>query len=360
MRGGGWYPRPTVRNRPAASLKSPNVPADPSEADAPSARRTEAWSRYWASGALHSCAGSFDGNYAGAIGHFWQRVFAGLDGRPARVLDLCCGNAPLSRLLVESPVFGSGGVEIDAVDAARVDPRWPDAMPAGARERLRVHGGIDATALPFADAGFDLCMSQYGIEYAGPAAFDEVARVLAPGGIFAGVLHHAQSLPVRIARAELAHLDWLERDSGLLPAASALAGYMALAGTPEGAGQLRADPAATAARQRFNDCMRRMGAKIEASQWPDVLQESRDAAMAALATARQAGAGAGAAAVEDIGRWLVETRLRQQEVVEAALDEARLRALLARIPAEECTIEAIGFTEGGELAGWSVLATAAR
>lgn len=339
---------------------SSNDPVDPAEADAQSARRADAWSRYWASGALHSCAGSFEGNYAGAIAGFWQRVFASLEGRPARVLDLCCGNAPLSRLLVESPVFASGGIGIDAVDAARIDPRWPDAMPAGARERLRVHCGIDATALPFADAGFDLCMSQYGIEYAGPAAFDEVARVLAPGGIFAGVLHHAGSLPARIAREELLHLDWLERDSGLLPAASSLVGYMALAGTPEGAGQLRVDPAATAARQRFNDCMRRMGAKIEASQWPDVLQEARDAVMAALATARQAGAGAGAAAVRDIGQWLGETRLRQQELVEAALDEARLRALLARFPAGECAIDVIRFAEDGEVAGWSVLATVAR
>lgn len=336
-----------------------NDPAGPAEATAPSARRIEAWSRYWASGVLHSCAGSFDGNYAGAIADFWQRVFAGLGGRPARVLDLCCGNAPLSRLLVESPEFASGDIGIDAVDAARIDPRWPDALPAEFRERLRVHGGIDATALPFADASFDLCMSQYGIEYAGPAAFDEVARVLAPGGILAGVFHHAGSLPVRIARAELLHLDWLEQDSGLLPAVSALAGYMALAGTPEGAGRLRADPAATAARQRFNDCMRRMGAKIEASQWPDVLLEARDAVMAALATARQAGAEAGAAAVRDIGQWLGETRLRQQELVEAALDEARLRAVLARIPVEECAIDVISFAEDGEVAGWSVLATVA-
>lgn len=339
---------------------SPNDPADPAEAGAPSARRAEAWSRYWASGALHSCGGSFEGNYAGAIAGFWQRVFTRLDGRSARVLDLCCGNAPLSRLLVESRVFARGYIDIDAVDAARVDPRWPDAMPAGARERLRVHGGIDAAALPFADASFDLCMSQYGIEYAAPDAFDEVVRVLAPGGIFASVLHHTGSLPVSIARAELLHLDWLEHDSGLLPAVSALVGYMALAATPEGAAQLRVDPAATAARHRFNDCMGRMGAKIDASQWPDVLLEARDAVMAALATARQAGAEAGSAAVRDIGQWLGETRLRQHELVEVALDQARLRALLARIPADECSVDVIRFAKDGEVAGWSVLATVAR
>jgi hypothetical protein len=332
----------------------------PAGATAPASRRTLAWNHYWASGALHSCAGSFAGNYAGAIAAFWQRVFAGLEGRPVRVLDLCCGNAPLSKLLVESPVFGSGRIDIDAVDAAQVDPRWRGAMPGGMRGRLRVHCGIDATALPFPDASFELCMSQYGIEYAGATAFDEVARVLAPGGTFAGVLHHAGSLPVRIARGELLHLDWLEQVSGLLPAASALAGYMALAGTPEGAAQLRGDPAATAARQRFNDCMGRVGAKIGASQWPDVLLEARDAVMAALATARESGRAAGGEAVGAVERWLGETRLRQQELVEAALDEAELRALLARIPADERAIDVIRFDEGGEVAGWSVLATVAR
>jgi SAM-dependent methyltransferase len=335
---------------------SPNEPIDPARVDAPPARRTEAWSRYWASGALHSCAGTFAGNYAGAIADFWQQVFATLEGRPARVLDLCCGNAPLSRLLVESPVFAGGGTRIDAVDAARVDPRWVEAMPAGERARLQVHGGIDAAALPFADATFDLCMSQYGIEYAGAAAFDEVARVLAPGGTFAGVLHHADSLPVRIARAELSHLDWLEYDADLLPAASGLAGYMALAGTAQGAARLRADPAATAARERFNQSMRRVGDRIEQVQWPDVLQEARDAVMAALATARQAGAAAGATAVRDVGSWLEETRLRQRELAEVALDEARMRALLARIPGEEREVGVLHFAKGGEIAGWSVIA----
>lgn len=337
-----------------------NEPIDPAAGDAPPARRAEAWSRYWASGALHSCAGSFAGNYAGAIADFWQRVFATLEGRPARVLDLCCGNAPLSRLLVESPVFSGDGIRIDAVDAARVDPPWVAAMPAEDRGRLQVRGGIDAAALPFADAAFDLCMSQYGIEYAGASAFDEVARVLAPGGTFAGVLHHAQSLPVRIAREELSHLDWLEHDAGLLPVASELAGYMALAGTAQGAARLQGDPAATAARERFNRCMRRVGDRIEQAQWPDVLQEARDAVMGALATARRAGADAGAGAVREVERWLEETRLRQRELAEVALDEVRLRALLARIPGEEREVEVLRFAEGGEIAGWSVLVTTGR
>ena len=51
--------------------------------------------------------------------------------------------------------------------------------------------------------------------------------------------------------------------------------------------------------------------------------------MAALATARQAGADAGAAAVRDIAQWLGETRLRQQELVDECVRRV-LRILKAR------------------------------
>ena len=42
------------------------------------ARRAQAWSDYWAGGALHSCAGSYAGNYGGAIAAFWREIFADL------------------------------------------------------------------------------------------------------------------------------------------------------------------------------------------------------------------------------------------------------------------------------------------
>lgn len=48
-------------------------------------QRRDSWSRYWAGGALHSCATSFDGNYDDAIGEFsWRAVCATLRGGGAR------------------------------------------------------------------------------------------------------------------------------------------------------------------------------------------------------------------------------------------------------------------------------------
>lgn len=48
--------------------------------------RDRAWSNFWRHGALHSLQGSFAGNYAGEIRHFWNTVFRDVDGTQ-RVLD---------------------------------------------------------------------------------------------------------------------------------------------------------------------------------------------------------------------------------------------------------------------------------
>ena len=83
--------------------------------------RREVWSRYWASGALHSCATSYRNNYAGSIGAFWQDAFAALPA-PACVLDVATGNAALPNLLLTTR--RETAIECDAIDLARIEPEW--------------------------------------------------------------------------------------------------------------------------------------------------------------------------------------------------------------------------------------------
>lgn len=193
--------------------------------------RSDAWTEYWATGAPHSCGGSYAGEYGGEIRRFWDRAFEGLaDG--ARVLDVCCGNGALARLLASIGSFAGSGVSMDAVDAASVAPAWVDALGQRERASLRFHSGVDAARMPFPDACFDLCVSQYGVEYAGADAWSEVRRVLAPGGRFAAIVHHADSLPVCIAREECAHIDWLLGAEGPLAATRSLLPWMAMAAAP--------------------------------------------------------------------------------------------------------------------------------
>ena len=311
-------------------------------------QRRKAWSRYWASGALHSCAGSFAGNYAGAIRRFWEGVFSGLPEQ-ARVLDLCCGNAPLAQLLLE--LQPRAATSVDAVDAAALAPEWLQRLPPGQQARVRIHSGVDAAALPFADAGMDLCTSQYGIEYVGAAAIAEVRRVLRPGGRFAAVMHHVDALPVRIAGEDLQHIAWLQQPAGLFAATAAMLRPMAASATAEGRARLRDDAAATTARARFNALQAELDGRIAAARWPDVLHDARDACAAALQQARAAGEAAGAAALQEVQEGIAELALRDRELLECALDEPQLRALLA--PLGDADVAALHF-DNGDIAGWSV------
>ncbi len=151
------------------------------------AAATEAWTRLWRAGALHSCGCAFRDNYEGATADFWRGRFAALDDG-ARVVDLGTGNGAI--LLLAREVAAARGVRfaLDGVDLADIDPA---ALP-GAEDRyagIRFHPRTSMAALPFADRSVDLVCGQYALEYApfAPAAA-EIARVLAPGGRIAFVL----------------------------------------------------------------------------------------------------------------------------------------------------------------------------
>lgn len=313
------------------------------------AMRARVWSDYWASGTQHSCAGSFSGNYAGNIAAFWRSVFALLPS-DARVLDACCGNAPLGRLLLESDVAERVS-ELVAVDAAQIAPVFP-AEYAG---RVSVHAGVDVAALPFPDGGFDLCMSQYGIEYVGVPAFVECGRMLREGGRLAAVLHHVQALPVRIAREECGHIDVLLGDEGFFARARAMIEPMARAATEAGRAALMRDTQANAARAALNEALRALQARIDAALWPDVLLEQRDAVMQLLGQVPGIGAQAAHQHLEALQRALLASQLRQRELVAFALDEAGLRALMEAFPGRIERLEPLSF-DNGELAGWALVA----
>ena len=317
----------------------------------PREERVDSWSSYWKGGALHSCAGSFEGNYAGPLRRFWEELFAELP-ESARVLDACCGNAPLSQLLIAHPRFEAATLRIDAVDLARVDPPWLAQLGDAARARMTVHSRIDVARLPFDAGSFALCMSQFGIEYADAAAIAELARVTAVGGTLAALVHHVDSLPVRIAREELEHADWLA-EQALDERVQALIPPMARSATAEGQAALRGDAEANDQRARFNGSLQRLQERVSAARYPDLLQETADALMAVLQRARLAGEAAAEAALENWRTAHRHSLLRQRELIAHARDEPQLREWLAAFPSEQARIATMSFPNG-ELAGWAV------
>lgn len=277
--------------------------------------RREAWSAYWATGRLHSCADGSGRNYEGAIGAFWRTHFAGV-AVGGRVLDLATGNGALPLLLQQ--VRGDA-VGMDAVDLAVVAPTWHD--PA-VHARIRFHAGVRMEALPFEPATFDHVVSQFGFEYAERAsALSECVRVAKPAASFAFVMHHADSVLVNVAREELRHHHWLASEEGLLRRALGLVPWMARIRAGE-----RPTQAAREAREQYNRAMEVLGGRAASSPAPDLLLEARERTHG-LVAATGTDALPVVAKLQDYLEELKGARLRMAEMVEHALDVAELEAM---------------------------------
>jgi len=171
----------------------------------------EQWDRYWAYGSLHSFSQVAGGNYQGAILDFWREQFEQLQPG-ARVVDIATGNGAVALLALDAA--DAAGIEIDVsgVDLANIDP-LNQVQDAALRERLRrirFHPRTAAESLPCDDGSIDLACSQFGLEYSDlDASVAELARVIAPGGHVALIIHHAESLPLQATATELAQLDFV-------------------------------------------------------------------------------------------------------------------------------------------------------
>lgn len=311
-------------------------------------RRQRNWTRYWASGAAHSCGSSYGEFYGGAIGSFWRMVH---DATPAgsRLLDVATGSGAIPRLWRSWRTSD----DWDAVDLSNSAPSWI----AEAGGRVRFHAGVQAESLPFPADSFDLVTSQYGIEYCDMAlALPQVLRVLAPRGRVAFVMHHAGSRPISIARAELSALDWAFGPDGLVSACADVIDAVAESGTPQGRERLSRAPAAEAARVRFNAAqaaLRELAAQPSAS---DVLGEIQDGVGAVVQLARQHGAPSARSAMDAWTSTLTDHRWRLRELCNHALDGVAARFLVSQLTSSALPAELGTLEEGSHLMGWTLLA----
>jgi ubiquinone/menaquinone biosynthesis C-methylase UbiE len=310
--------------------------------------RRDAWSSYWSSGRLHSCAEGVADNYGGAIGHFWRGVAERL--RPeGRMLDLATGNGPLPWLFWQQK---AGGVRIDAVDMATLSPSWHQP---GLHDQIHFHPGVALESLPFEDGAFDLVVSQYGIEYADRnRALAECARVAAAEAVVALVMHHAGSVLVAVGKEELAHQERLLAPDGLLASARAAMPWIARARD----GQPVAGEAANQVKARYNQVMQDIGEAIAASPAPDLLVEARANVHALLGSVRTSSLATAYRTLDAYVAQLEAARLRTAELVACALDrpgfDAMADALRAALPRHRIECGELAQAEG--VLGWSLVA----
>jgi SAM-dependent methyltransferase len=108
----------------------------------------------------------------------------------ARLLDLATGNGTVARICMARALARGINLDIDAIDAAEIDPPASLPDPEQLLSRIDFHGKTRLEALPFRDGTFTSVVSQFGFEYACETrAAAEAARVLAPGGRLRLVIH---------------------------------------------------------------------------------------------------------------------------------------------------------------------------
>jgi ubiquinone/menaquinone biosynthesis C-methylase UbiE len=150
---------------------------------------TQSWDAYW-----HG-TGDIGAYSSGGVNHpailaFWDQFFQTVkQGYSApKIIDIASGNgAVVERALT---AYGNEQLDLTCLDVS-------EAAIKNIRDRFPQVKGIvtDARSIPLDPGGFDVATSQFGVEYAGPEAISEVARLLAKGGQLVFLLHnHAGSI----------------------------------------------------------------------------------------------------------------------------------------------------------------------
>jgi ubiquinone/menaquinone biosynthesis C-methylase UbiE len=195
------------------------------------AAAAEAWSRYWASGPLHSCPNAFAGNYDDEIRDFWMSFFGSLpDG--ASILDIGTGNGAVAFLARDAADALKRRFHIEGIDAAVIHPAAAAARHGIEAGDIVFRGNTSCERTGYPDGHFDAASSQYAIEYSRiDDSLKELARVLKPGGVAGFVIHHAGSEALVTTLAELKAFDYLRREAPLVVASRRLLRRLSGAGS---------------------------------------------------------------------------------------------------------------------------------
>jgi len=190
-------------------------------------RDVEHWDAFWQArdkAITQEDAGAQDPAHANFWGSYFRREFSA--NRSPSLIDIACGNGAVTEIAIAAARDAGAELAAHCADysAAAIDElrkRFPDVTGIA----------CDAAEIPYPDRRFDFVVSQFGIEYAGAAAFSEAARLVSDRGAFAALVHMAGGAIQAECEQNRAVAQTL-RESQLIPLARSAfaAGFDLLAG----------------------------------------------------------------------------------------------------------------------------------
>jgi len=183
------------------------------------------WDTYW-HGARHGAAFSSGGTSHPLVLSFWRDFFSTVreDHVRLRIADIASGSGAVvecARTVLDGLPAEFTCIDISESAISTLVDRFPEVSGVVA----------DARAIPLESESYDVAASQFGIEYAGLEAIDEMLRLPASGGRLALLLHHRNGGIYRQCAASLDAIRMMQA-AGFVPHAIAMfeAGFAACRG----------------------------------------------------------------------------------------------------------------------------------
>lgn len=178
-----------------------------------------AWRDYWAGDSDNSQA--LGGREAQRLHADWRAFFSEMLPSNGAVIEIASGTGSVLRTVADL----TPNRQLLALDISF------DAVALAQRSLAEVRGVVcSADAAPLASGCAAVIVSQFGLEYAGRAAFSEAARLMAPGGHFRAVAHLAGGAIEDECAANARLLEKVERSGVYAAAHRALEATFALRG----------------------------------------------------------------------------------------------------------------------------------
>jgi SAM-dependent methyltransferase len=310
---------------------------------------TADWDRYWR-GTWEAAAHADGGPQDAALGRFWGELFERslVDDTPRRMLDVAAGNGAVTgfALKLESPALSNYCLDSSTSALLNLQQRYEGVMC--------VMG--DAHRLPFAGEAFDFVASQFGLEYAGEAAFYEAGSLVAAGGTFAAVLHMTDGAIYRECAENHRVLMAIEQEQVVELARKAFAaGFDLNAGNGSVEAFKEAERHFTPAVRALEGLLRSAGRDVAGGLLDQLYRDIAHMYRRMSAYAR-----------EDIISWLdgmaVELEAyagRMQSMVDAAIDEETLQRIcegLVKLGLKIITLEPLTIEAKAEQGAWTLVA----